>query len=322
MNNSISDQESNKTNLRRQGIGGHDIAAICGVHPFMTALDVYEAKVNGVDKFNPNYIQARGLALESTLIHFYLLDNFQEILNPDETDTDPEFFIVRDERFTHKEFSYMHAHPDAVIKTYGGKPFRGVECKAPTIAKVNQWGDEGTNQIPEYIRTQTQWYCEILDVEQFDIPIDTPFGMRVYHWNRDYEFGEQLIAEAKNFWVNHVLAKIPPAAQTLDDLKILYPKSNGKNIDSNVDIMSKHMMLKEVKHNKKILEDEEEALKFDIANFYGENEIAFFEGQKISSYSTSVVNRTDESKLKSDFPAAYAGTRKQTSHRTLRLYIK
>lgn len=298
--------------LRRQGLGGHDIAAICLSHPYQTPLDVYLAKVEGVNNFNPNYVQGRGLALEPHLINTYMSDYWF----PGDIEGTPT--LANDQRFVHAKFSFMHAHPDAVLFD-GDKPFRILECKAPTIAKRHEWGEEGTNQIPDYIKIQCAWYCAVLNVERIDILVDDIFAMKVYHWYRDIELEDQLTGAAVHFWENHIISKVPPGAANIDDVKVIYKKSNGLAVEATPEIWLKHATLKEVKSKLTALTKEKEYLEFEIRNFYQENEVCCFHGKEISALPVTIREDIDRPKLKKEFPFAWESCRKTSTFRTLRL---
>lgn len=303
---------SEQQNERRTGLGGHDIGAICGVHPFLTAFDVYNEKVNGVSHFDPQYIQKRGLYLERFLLEEYLKER------EDFAKKNGEILLQEGDFFRHKEYPYFYAHPDHVLRkpkppgTASGQSLssmttiaRILECKCPAVIG-REWGEEGTFEVPDYIKCQAAWYCMVIDCDLLDIIVDSPFKLKVYTYNRDKELEEQLISAGVDFWNNHVLAKVPPEPKTANDVRELYSKSNpDSTLEADEELSSILYRIKELQGHIKTFEQEIEGLKVSAQLKIKENETVQKNGVTLATWKTSAVTRLDIKALKEEQPDIY-----------------
>ncbi|MFY4731382.1 YqaJ viral recombinase family protein [Nitrospira sp. BLG_2] len=297
-------------NERTTGLGGHDIGAICGVHPFLTAFDVYNEKVNGVSHFEPQYIQKRGLYLEKFLIEEYL--NQTDYVNNKEN-----YLAMQDSFFRHKEHPYFYAHPDYVFFKSKGpiaggqslssqtKPAKILECKAPAIIG-KEWGEEGTFEVPDYIKCQAAWYCMVIDCDVLDIVVDSPFKLKVYTYNRDKDLEAQLMQAGIDFWNNHVLTKVPPEPQNANDVRELYRKSNpDTTIEADEELSSMLFRIKELQGHIKNFEQQIEGLKCSVQTRMKDNETIQLHGVTLATWKPCTVTRLDIKALKDEQPDIY-----------------
>jgi predicted phage-related endonuclease len=298
--------------IRRLGLGGHDVGAIFQENPFQTPLNVYDAKVNGINTFDPGYIQERGLALEPFLIKQYKIQN-------------PEiafFNLSTDIRFTHPQFDFFHAHPDAVLQDkQTGKVIRILECKAPTILGT-KWGAEGSFEVPDYIKIQCAWYCYVVDAERVDILVDSPFGLKIYTYHRDREYEAMLARGAYQFWHMHILPQIPPDPTTLADIKTLYNKSNGEIIEATDEIYNLHYELHRTTQERLRLEKLEKELQFRLRLYIRENDTCMYNGEVLSQVPERSRTGLDQTFLKENYPDVYKACLSTSQSRQLVLKIK
>lgn len=298
-------------NLRRLGLGGHDIAVICGVYPFeSTPLDVYMEKVEGISNFKPNYIQQRGLMLEPLLLGAWLEENPKY--------NHPDYEIITNKRYTHASTPYFHAHPDAVI-FYKGEPHKILEFKC--VNRNNEWGEEGTSDVPDYIRVQTLWYQYVLDCQDCEIIVDDRYKAAIYYSQYKEEEVEFMASQGHNFWVNHINKRVPPMAINLNDIKTLYPRSVGSMLEGNINLYDKALLLDLVRSEQRELEKKERDLKFEIMQLLKENEGGMMNGSKFITAKEQVSNRVDTDALK-EYPDIYESCLKPSSSRPIRTYFK
>lgn len=290
-------------NERTTGLGGHDIGAICGVHPFLTSLDVYNEKVNGMSHFEPEYIQRRGLYLEKFLIWEY-----QKNISPAK-----DFSIEMNAGtmggfYRHAQYPFFYAHPDYVMidsPVTSQKISRVIECKSPAIIG-KEWGEEGTFEVPDYIKCQAAWYRMVTDCEQVDIVVDSPFKIKVYTYIKDADLEDLLLNAGLDFWNNNVLKKIPPEAQTIQDAGELYRKSNPDTaIEANEELAAMIFRIKELQGHIKTFDKEIENLKLQVQKKMQENETVSLQGVELATWKPCSVTRFDAKAFKEDEPELY-----------------
>lgn len=201
---------------RRTGIGGSDAAAICGLDPWRTVLDVYLTKTEDVDD-PPNDAMRRGTVLEPAVRQMYSDATGNEILTPDE--------IV-----THPKHEWMLASLDGLVESqivYEGK----------TSRDRRGWGEPWSPDIPVPYICQTQHYLAVTGREVAHVAClfgDFEFG--VYEVPADREFQEMLIEQEQAFW-KRVLDRDPPDARTLADMPKRWPISKPMTVEANAEVI-------------------------------------------------------------------------------------
>lgn len=131
---------------RAQGIGGSDAAAVLGLNPYMTNVDLWKIKTGRKkqpDISSKPYVKY-GTEAEKYLISLFALD-YQEY-EVQHTDYD----LIR-----HPEFSFLHASLDGrlIEKSTGRKGI--LEIKTTNIQQAGQ-KDKWDNKVP------INYFCQVL----------------------------------------------------------------------------------------------------------------------------------------------------------------
>lgn len=198
---------------RQTGIGGSDAAAVLGVHPFMTRLQLYESKVMPVVDEPPTPPQLRGIVLEPIAATLYEERSGRAVRELDQQ--------------RHPEHDHMIANVDREILLSDDITSLGtLEIKCPglkVMSKVKARGlsDYMTIQLMHYLAVRGhEWgsFClfnaENMDLIWFDLEADSQLiGM--------------LIEQEAEFWADHVVAKVPPA-EIDEDLAFEIPEVEGE----------------------------------------------------------------------------------------------
>lgn len=118
---------------------------------------------------------------------------------------------------------------------------RVVEVKTAGLSEVRHWGEEGTDQIPQWYLFQCAWYLgqalwsDMVDVPAADVAALVGGDLRIYRVPFDPELFSMLEAAAERFWKDHVLPRRPPPAtepfRDADAAAALYPKHHGEARD-------------------------------------------------------------------------------------------
>jgi putative phage-type endonuclease len=242
---------------RKKYIGGSEISAIVGLNKYKTAMDVYLDKIS--DDVGEITSQAAkwGNALEDLIAKEYM--EVKDVIV-----TTPSFPIL------HPEYSYLGANIDRWVNANQYI----LECKTAGYRMASEWGEEGTDQIPESYLCQVAWYSAITGVPKVDIAVLIGGqDFRIYTYMKNNEFEDKLITIGKNFWLNHVQKRIPPEPSNLHDLSSLYPRSNGKEVKANAEVVSSLMELKAMNEEKTVLETSIDTLKKNIQEYIRDYDI-------------------------------------------------
>jgi putative phage-type endonuclease len=231
-------------NERRKGIGGSDAAAICGLSPWRTPLQVWEDKRGLSGPIPDNDAMFWGRTLEPVVRQRYSDKTGRSVLLPTEI-------------LHHDKHDFMLANIDGFTQDH-----RGVEIK--TSAYPTGWGEEGTDEIPVGYIFQVQHYMIITGFPVFDVPVLIGGrDFRIYEVPDDKELQEMLIQKEAEFW-QMVVNGTPPDPVNFDDVMRLYHRSEAKEITASAEVEVWVEGLRKIRKDLKVLEVNEEEIKFRI----------------------------------------------------------
>ena len=236
---------------RKNYLGGSDLGAISGLSPYKTALDVYLDKTSGDIREETNDAMRWGNLLEDVVAKAYSEDTGRTI-------------EIEPNTIYHSEYKFLGAN----IDRWADNKRRILECKTASFLKAKEWGDLGTDQIPESYLIQNATYSAVCNIPVVDTAVLIGGqDFRIYTYNRNKELEEKLIKIACNFWHNHIEKRIPPKCVSTRDTFNLFPQSNHHEIVAESNILEKWEQLKAAKEEENRIADTIEKLKTDIQEF-------------------------------------------------------
>lgn len=258
---------------RRKGIGGSDVAAICGLSRYKSALEVYLDKLGEIPPKEDNPKMKAGRMLEPVIADWFTAETG---------------IRVQEQKciFQHKDHPFMFANIDRWVIGENA----GLEIKNTSEYNRNDWFDGQDEIIPTEYQLQANHYMAVLGADRWYVAVligGWDFQWRVIERNEDLI--KNLISIEKNFWTNHVEAKIPPevTARDTDLLSQMYPNSRT----SSVEISDIHYdLMKRLLESKKLLEtakEDHEDAKNKVKSIMGNNEIAIWQGQRFCTWKTN-----------------------------------
>lgn len=285
--------------VRRQGIGGSDIAAIAGVHPWRSALSVYLEKT-GEFEVEENEAMRWGTILEPVVAQEFARRY-------------PDCQVRRvNAVLQHPEIPYFLANIDREVRK------RGSQSGILEIKTSSAWmGGRWHNEIPDWVMAQVQWYMGITGYTWAAIAVLIGGNdYREFEVSRDDEVIELLQQVGKKFWEEHITPGVPPPAEAadLDVLKQLHPESNGQEISlppTAYDLFDEYdqaqLAYSEAKKRLSTVEAKLKAL-------LGDNESGVLGARKVR-WPTITTQRLDTKRLQKERPDIYEEFVKETSYR-------
>lgn len=200
--------------LRKTGLGGSDIGAICGINKYSSPVKIYRDKISDKIIEVDNEATRIGRDLED-----YCARRFMEATG----------LKVRRSNYMYRsvENPFMIADVDRLIVGEDA----GLECKTTNIMNASQWKN---GQIPlsyvmqcyhyMYCTGKRTWYiaCVIMGKE---------FVYRKLTWND--EIINNIIRVESNFWNNHVLKRVMPEPDGSDSsskvILEMFPKAEPES---------------------------------------------------------------------------------------------
>lgn len=238
---------------RQKGIGGSDVAAVMGVNPWRTALDVYYEKISEEPIERPETLPMKyGRYVEGIVAKFYAEQSGNIVHNDNK---------IR----IHPKYNFLRANIDRIIITEG--KFPGIlEVKSTSFQGLKKW-DDGDYPLPAWLQMQHYFGVSGYDWGAFAIIADNR-EFRVFNVHPDKELIALIEEGMIKFWQNHVMKRIPPPPCTVNEVYKLYPNSDpSKTITCDESTAAAINRLKDVRESLKPLENEKESLETEIKCF-------------------------------------------------------
>ena len=322
--------------IRQQGIGGSDIAAILGLNKYRTALDVYQDKLGIAEEIEENEAMHFGTILEDVVAQefaervglrvqrvnatictgkdFWMRANIDRaIVNPD---------IAGNVRIKEQKGTNRILTTDAIL-----------ECKTAGFRSAHLWGPSqeleiatgevtSEHEIPVQYELQVQWYMAVTGVSKAYVAVlIAGQEFRCYEVDRNEALIAQMTQYAHKFWFENVCLKKAPEPTNSKDLKAACPIDNGNLAEASNETAVDIGEYRNLKGRIKEMEDELEVIAERIRMSIGGNEGLTLGGEKACTWKTSFRQSIDTKKLKSDFPEVWAKVQKEpTAIRTFKVY--
>lgn len=195
--------------VRKQGIGGSDVAAILGMDSRRGPLHVY------LDKRGEAVPEQRDMQLERSARRGNRLEGLVAEFFAEETG---RWVVDAPGTLQHAEHSWMLANPDRItwrIDDEGESDPAVLECKTRTwrSARREDWYGE---EPPDGPALQAYWYCAVTGYTKAHVAGLVDDDFRFFELADDQELIGHLVKVVGDFWHDHVVAGVPPEPGDLD----------------------------------------------------------------------------------------------------------
>ena len=283
---------------RKQGIGGSDAGAVCGLNPYRTAIQVYYDKTSDSIEDVDNEAMRQGRELEE-----YVARRFSEASGKKVRRANTMFYDEKN--------PFMLADVDRMIVGENA----GLECKTASPYTEERWRDD---KIPLSYQLQCYHYMSVCNADSWYIAV-LIYGrdFKYYRLERDDEVIENLIRIEKEFWNEYVLKQVipDPDGSKTADVAIAERFKESKSItipltgfDERLERRQELLSLLDK------IETEKRQIDQELKLYLGDAEIAENEHYRISwkNFSRSSI---DEKRLKAEQPEIYEKYRRETTSR-------
>ena len=321
--------------IRQQGIGGSDIAAILGLNKYRTALDVYQDKLGIAAEIEENEAMHFGTLLEDVVAQefaervglrvqrvnatictgkdFWMRANIDRaIVNPD---------IAGNVRIKEQKDTNRILTTDAIL-----------ECKTAGFRSAHLWGPSqeleiatgevtSEHEIPVQYELQVQWYMAVTGVSKAYVAVlIAGQEFRCYEVDRNEALIAQMTQYAHKFWFENVCLKNAPEPTNSDELQSVCPIDNGDMVEASNELAVEIGEYRNIKGRIDELSDQLDAVAERIKMSVGEHLGLTLGGEKVVTWKGQSRTSIDSKKLKAEFPEAWAQCQKTSSYRTFKVY--
>ena len=293
--------------LRRSGIGGSDAAAIIGLNPYRSEIDVWMDKT-GKKKSDDYDSEAMRLGRD---LEEYVAKRWEE--STGKTVRRNNFFLA------HDDYDFITANIDREV--VGEKAI--LECKTASPYMVDKWKD---GEVPPQYVVQCLHYLAVTGYERCYLAcLIYGRGIELRVIERDEDTIQALIKSEINFWKEYVEKDIMPPPDGSDSagkaIKELYVATeDGKAIDLDSEAEEKLKRLDEIKELTDKLDKEKKGIEQKIQLEMKDAETAYAGTRKIT-WKSQVRKDFDKISFKKDHPDLYPQYEKEGKpFRVLKVY--
>jgi putative phage-type endonuclease len=279
---------------RRHGITATDIPKICGVHPYGSAWEVFQDKVDPRPKFDPGPAARWGHILEPLIADEWAKEN-AEIGR-----------VVPAAFYAHGVMDWVRATPDRLV--YRPERYRGTDGQDHDAVSIDPIGllevksalgfaslDWDEDRAPDAALFQTLWQLVTMDLDRaWLVALAGPRGLITHVIDRaeNQQLIDDLLTIGEQFWTEHVCKRIPPSPDGSDRLAKLLNKRWEPDPDKTVVLPRKqyeqlvtqrNLAAAEVKSAKERQNEAENALRVLLADA----EAGMLDGQVVVTWRES-----------------------------------
>ena len=274
---------------RRSGIGGSDIAAILGLSPWRTPLDVYRDKVECVNQPETEAMRW-GLLLEDVIAREYARRECVRIQRINDLLRAPgrDWAIASLDR--------VIVPPSTRARLHHGE-LRGadgiLEAKLVNAFTAREWGrGEDQDAVPLHYAAQCMWYLGVTGLPWCDVAALIG-GQRlvVRRIERDEETISAMFARAEAFWRDHILPKIPPPPSNAREAEYVWPADNGESCEADEELLQAYNSAREAKARLAEAERDYEAAVERIKLALGDRSVLTLHGRPIATWRATAARQ-------------------------------
>lgn len=242
--------------LRARGIGSSDAPKIAGLNNYVSPYQLYMQKIGLIEPEEVNEAGYWGTKLEPIILQhyaktvglwvvgksdfggdvFYLHtpEGKTEVIHKGASKFDDAISLVQE--VWHEKVDHMLCHLDGVGCSQYGEPKRFVEAKTAGIWIADEFGREGTDEIPKRYIVQCTHAAEVCRSQGLDLPFDVPTLIagqqhKLFTVERNEKLTAIILRMNAEFW-RRIQERDPPeidgSAYTSQILQEIHPEDSGE----------------------------------------------------------------------------------------------
>lgn len=277
---------------RLRGVGGTEVLAALGKDPRCSPLELYKRKVGE--------IREPDLAADARV-------HFGTVLEP----------VIRQEfarrmnlRVIQRHVTLYHPAAPLLGHIDGWIPAirSGVEIKTADRFEADEFGEEGSDQVPVRYFVQCCAYMAITNADEWHLAVLVGGNdYRQYKIPRDREIEDLILTGVRRFWT-HVEQLEPPDPITPEDVRLRWPRDFGTFAVAPLEVIEACSRLRQLRASLKDLEGQCTAEAVTIQKCMAESsELVDEEGNLLATWRTARgTQRFDAKALAAEFPQLYS----------------
>jgi putative phage-type endonuclease len=338
---------------RRKFLGGSDVAAVYGVSPWRTPLDLYLDKIkpradeSTLDAEKKKFF-ARRKRLEPVIAEM-LSDEYGIVVTRLSMDEDPNRYTDPEYPFLAAEIDFEFLMTPEVRAHFQNRPdFAAIpdgtllngEIKTVHPFKSSEWGEEGSEEVPIHYAAQVMHGLSV--TRRPAALVAALFGVDTlvcFPVMRDEVTIAAIRKKCVSFWQENIEKRIPPEPVNVDDVKRLYAGYSGKPVLLSDEAHAALVTLDHLRAQKNQLERDVSECEWKIAHSVAfnwgldvipdekknpfiaedENAVLMFDGRQVGSWNRQRGVYLDQKRLGVEHPEIVEAYRIEHHYRVFRL---
>ena len=287
---------------RRKYLGGSDIAALLGVAPEKwtrnSPLALYLDKVEPPKPDRQSLgVKRRGKRWESVVAEM-LVEELQHRGHTVEV-------VASNKRYIDHEFDFFACEIDYEVKLDGEDEITNVELKTVHPFAAGDWGESESDKNPVWYTAQCVWGLGITRRRRTILaPLFGADEIRTFIIDNEPDLVAEIRETARKFWIENVLARVPPPPGGLVDLAKLFPQDCGRTIELGDDMRFVDALaeLRAADEEWRAVEARWNAAEFIAKEIMGDAAVATIGGHKACTWKTQGQTNIDTKRLREERP--------------------
>lgn len=270
---------------REKGIGSSEVGTILGVNPFQTPYQLWRRKKGMDAPLQENEAMRAGHILEGAVATYFQEETGREVIKASAGD-----WLAVD-----KEKEYLRVSPD---RTYWLEGKRSKDNKAILECKTTQL-DIDADEVPMHWYVQLMYQIGVMNYQQGSLAWLTrgrKFGYKDIVFDAD--FYAYMVEQLTKFWVDYIQGDQEPPVTTIDDVMLKFPRSIGKAVEVNDEIMDSVNELRMVKSQLDELAKQKKSCEDAIKAYMADADTLCLAGTKDKNPSVIATWKTAKDSLK------------------------
>lgn len=274
---------------RSKGIGGSEITAVLGLDPYATPYALWERKTGRVGDSGDNKFTRAGNYLEEAVAQMFADATGMEVYKPET------------EHFRHPDYEHLLGTPDRFVALKHGDGVLEIKTTSKRITREDitegkmlrwyfqvLWYMGITGKKTGYIA----WLCNGVDFDHIQVDFQP-------------EIFADMVEQANRFWIENVLADVPPPPITREDILRTIGQVLPDAIEGPEEVLRYHAQIKENAARIKELEDANDELKTAVQLAMGDKSVMTWKGVPLFTWKEQKTTRLDQKRLKEEAPEVW-----------------
>lgn len=256
---------------RRARIGGSEIAAVLGLSPWESYFSLWHRKAGNIGGVEDTELMLWGRLLEEPIAQRFALRH-------------PEFTVSPGGTFVNSDRDYQLITPDRLLVPSPREDrdyWEPLEIK--TAYSDEEWGEEGTEEIPIYYRCQVMWALDVFQIPQCRLAVYFGGGeYREYIICYDDAEAAILRKRAEEFLTSlrdGVLPELDGHAATYQAIRGLHPDIDPRTVDLPASVALPYLAALE---DEKVAEEAKRWAAAEVAAVLGSARRAQWDGRTVA----------------------------------------